>query len=196
MIEGPHPNTQVKLIEDNYEYVVNEEATFKYDYNFLTFKTMPTIAMFEDALAQVEKVRITDAIKVRFPQNQYLSPEIWQYAVSNEYDFGQMILYFIEKKEFESSITNVDVVVEKVTSESLPAYLDFFEKADQEFGKQYAEKNRGLMEREFSEEEMTYYIARIKDKVVGSLRMINHGMYEKQGYKNFGFWTEIQKVIK
>jgi GNAT superfamily N-acetyltransferase len=197
-----------KLVRENdlYKHVHNPEMLLQYDSNFIAFKKMPTLDEFKEAqtyLRGFHEKHGQKHVRFYFPAGEKLPSELVDELKGDEdYTIGFLELYAIQPAKFPAVNDHPDIDIQRVSNETLDAFLKLQFEQDSVFGKNFAEQKQAQHLRNFREEKMMQIIAFYKGQPAGSVDVIISddtaeidGFIVHVDYQKKGIGSSIQKFV-
>lgn len=196
---------QIVHENDLYLHKHTVEMLLLYDGNFLQFKRMPSLEELQGAetyLRDYHAKKGQDHVKLLFPENETIPTNIVEYLKESGYDIGCMELYAIQPNQFPSISSVSDIVVKKVTEETLNELYELRYEMDSEISERFASQKRYLHEQNFSNDQFLQIIAYYDNKAVGTVDVIigEHtaeidGLIVLESHQKKGIGSQIQKFV-
>ena len=188
---------------DLFYQMENKEVYLKFDANTFVFKRMPTVAELKTAIFEMERKKINECLKIRFPIKQELPQEVIAYLVSESITINKIHLYSIQTNNFPARIAQ-NIVVKKVDKSNYQEFAQLVYQSDSEYGKPYAKQNGDWNYQKFLNSAcFEFYLAYIDDMPAGTVTIIKHTLTSVEldafvvlpQYQRQGVGTAMQSYI-
>lgn len=196
---------QPVLENELYLHVHNPEMLLQYDSNFIKFKKMPTVNEFieaQDYLRDYHEKHGQKHVRFYFPEGETLSPEFTEFLNNEKYTIGFLELYAIQPGQFPAVTEQPEIIVQKVTNETLASFLKFQYEQDSVFGNNFADQKQVQHLRNFKDERKEQMFAFYKGIPAGSLDVIISdttaeidGFTVHDNFQRKGIGSRLQKLV-
>lgn len=164
-------------VEENefYRIFYSPDTLYMYDDNFLLLHYQPSLEelkVIEQNLENFAAEAGWNHLKLVWPANTGLSPEVTDYLAQQQYGLEMLELYQLEPNHFSPASLRTDVTVEPVTEATLSLFKQLSYEQDRLIGKAFADQKQALYDRLFAEEEVTLILAFLDGKPVGGMNLI------------------------
>jgi GNAT superfamily N-acetyltransferase len=196
---------QVIFENELYRHNHNPEVLLQYDSNFIQFKKMPTLQEFNEThsyLRAYHEKHGQKHVKFYFPEGEKLSRELENHMKGDDFTIGYMELMAIQPAKFPEVKENADINIQKVSNETLDAYLTYQYEQNSIHGKDFAEQKQGQHVRNYNNEKIMQVIAFYKGTTAGAVDVIISentaeidalGVHEDHQKKGIG--SQLQKFV-
>lgn len=188
IFDGGKTLTQNEL----YYYRMNTKVPSSYMYNYLQFKTIPTIEQLEDALQQTKKHRLNEAIVIRFPLSQSLSAELITYFKEHGFALEQELLLELKPTNFKVQY-NDTIDVAAIGDEQFKDYYQFEYNGNIRHGEKFATEITNYLQFIYKQGVLKPIVAWKDNQIVGALRLFIHPQTNSVEIDNFYVVDAFQK---
>lgn len=199
-----HGGTCMKA-NDQYIHYADLKMFELYDWNFVAFKSIPTVASFkkvETYFRNFQRQHHQSHLRFTFPDNQPIPFPLFDYLEDQGYTVGHVELYAIDPQAFDMNYKLVDITVKQVTDDTLDHYLTLHYWEDYSFGDTFTEQQQIEYKRRYLSSEVTQLIAYEGKDVVGSVDVIlSEGtaeidnLFVKNTHRRRGIGSILQKSV-
>ena len=194
-------------VEENefYSIYYSPDTLYMYDDNFLQLHYQPSLEEFkviEQNLLDFREDAGWDHLKIIWPQDAGLSPEVTNYLAEKGYGLEMLELYTVQPSDFSPSYIRPEVTVQPVTEDTLPLFKQLSFDQDEEINETFAKQKQALYDRLFEEGNVTLVLAFIEDNQVGGVSMIEaeetveiDSLFVVDNYQRQGIGAAIQQYV-
>lgn len=178
MTMSPHPSfinieKYSAIVEDNelFSQYTNEEIPSQLSANFMLLKFSPVLSEFkllEKMHLDYQRFIEQPHLKITWPENLGLSPEVLDYLDQENYRIGMLNLYWITAKELIAKPWNPQLQLKEVTPASLPEFLSLNFEEDLTYGEDFARNKQLVYRHQYQRPGVAFYLGSIEDTPVAS----------------------------
>ncbi|WP_230495999.1 GNAT family N-acetyltransferase [Pseudoneobacillus rhizosphaerae] len=189
-----------------YKHIHNPEVLLQYDSNFIHFKKMPNIQEFNNThsyLRTYHEKHGQKHVKFYFPEGEKLTPELEDHMKADaDFTIGYLELFAIEPANFPAINENLDIKIQRVTSETLDDYLRFQYEQNSIYGNDFAEQKQFQHVSNYKNEKFMQIIGFYKGTPAGSVDVIISedtaeidALVVYEDYQRKGIGSQLQKFV-
>ncbi|MGL5042085.1 MAG: GNAT family N-acetyltransferase [Culicoidibacterales bacterium] len=190
---------------DMYQRIRNYAAPIKYDDNFILFKQIPTLEAFIEVEAQEDAVRKNEGLghfKVKFPLNGNLSSALKWHIELQGYHTGKMEIYQMSENRIKKQ-QNSAIMIEVVTEQTLPIFLQLSEKIDRTYGENFVKVSAMMSTEKIKDPRIELLLAYYNKTPVGNVICIQSNndlqeldsLFVAEKHRNQGVASCLQQFI-
>ncbi|WP_264190012.1 GNAT family N-acetyltransferase [Bacillus carboniphilus] len=190
---------------DQYRHYHYPEMLIRYDSNFLQFKTMPSLIEFKKVENYLREFHLKNGqkhVKFVFPENKKPTGELLTHLTDKGYDIGFLELYAIDPKDFPSVREDANIHIREVTTKDLDTLLTIQYQHDLDFGIEFAKQKKGLIKRQFENQNIRQILAYYKgspagyvDVIISSKTAEIDGLTVAETFRNKGIGSRLQTFV-
>jgi len=167
-----------EIVEENDFFIqfTNTDIPTHYESNYLLLKFSPSLEEFkliEKMHRDYQKSIQQNHLKMNWPENVGLHPELLNYFNQQNYKLGMQSLYWVTPDSIKVKTLNQDLSMQQVTNQNFKNFLKMNLEEDQLYGEPFLNQQKRMYPYQFQLENTTFILAYLKGEPVGSLILIH-----------------------